>query len=80
MKILKFNSERCAPCKQLKDILEKDKPEGIEFIDLDNMNHIEEFKKYGVRTVPTLIEVDEDGNEIQRWLMSSFLHFLNTIK
>jgi thioredoxin 1 len=67
MKVLKFYAEWCGPCKALTTIIKgaKDKINvPIEELDIDNemMTSIE----YGVRSVPTMILIDENGAEIKR--------------
>lgn len=72
MKVLKFQADWCQPCKMLtntiKDDIVTDIP--IELIDLDNNSNNEEItnllKKYDVRSVPTLILLDDNGVEIRR--------------
>ena len=67
MKVLKFYAEWCGPCKSLTEIIKgaKDKIKiPIEELDIDNemMTSIE----YGVRSVPTMILIDENGVELKR--------------
>jgi len=67
MKVLKFSASWCGPCKSLSEIIEKagDKiTVPVEEIDIDsNMNKVEE---YGIRSVPTLILLDNAGIEMKR--------------
>jgi thioredoxin 1 len=67
MKVLKFYAEWCGPCKGLSMVIKgaKDKIKiPIEELDIDNemMTSIE----YGVRSVPTMILIDENGVELKR--------------
>ncbi len=67
MKLLKVSAEWCSPCKQLQKVIDNagDKiPVEIENIDLDEDSKT--AMKYNVRGVPTLILVDDTGNEIKR--------------
>jgi thioredoxin 1 len=67
MKVLKFYATWCEPCKALSKILEgaKDKiTMPIENIDIEQ--NIDLAQKYGIRGVPALVIVDEDGVEIKR--------------
>lgn len=66
MKLLKFTSTKCGPCKSLTNIIEQyyvgDTP--IEEIDIDENRELAE--QYGIRGVPTCILVDDNGIEIRR--------------
>ena len=67
MKLLKFEATWCGPCKVLSGIMEGiyDKiPVPVEIVDVDEKVHV--AVKYGVRGVPTLILVEDDGTEIKR--------------
>jgi thioredoxin 1 len=65
MKILKFYGEWCAPCKMLSVMLESvDLGIPVENIDIDD--NIELSMKYGIRGVPTMVLLNDDGVEIRR--------------
>ena len=67
MKALKFYATWCEPCKMLSKIIEgaADKiTMPIEDIDIEQ--NMELAQKYGIRGVPALVIVDEDGTEIKR--------------
>lgn len=67
MKALKFYATWCEPCKALSKIIEgaQDKiTMPIEDIDIEQ--NMELTQKYGIRGVPALVIVDEDGTEIKR--------------
>jgi thioredoxin 1 len=65
MKILKFYGEWCAPCKMLSGMLESvDLSIPVENIDIDD--NIELSMKNGVRGVPTMVLLNDDGVEIRR--------------
>ena len=66
MKVLKFYATWCGPCKGMSMMMEsmENLPE-IENIDIDQNTEL--TAKYGIRSVPTLIKLDDDGNEIGRY-------------
>lgn len=67
MKLLKFYAPWCAPCKGLTMVIEgaKDKINlPIEEVNIDE--DIDTAVKYGVRSVPTLVVVDDQGNTVKK--------------
>ncbi len=50
-----FSSNKCSPCKKLKEILERKKIK-YEEINIDTEEGWKEAKRYGVKAVPTLIK------------------------
>ncbi len=67
MKILKFSSATCMPCKQLAKIIDGlDHEVKSLFEEYTSENDITKFMEFNVRSVPTLIVVDESGNELRR--------------
>jgi thioredoxin 1 len=59
MKILRFTASWCQPCKALAKNLEEAKLNiPIEVVDIDV--HTEIASDYGIRSVPTLILIDEN--------------------
>jgi thioredoxin 1 len=67
MKLLKFYATWCAPCKGLSIVIDgvKDQLDTI-IEDIDIENNIELAQKYGVRTVPTLLLVDDNGEVVKK--------------
>jgi len=68
MKILKFSAGYCNPCKQMDTQLYgmKHQLDGVEIIHVDTDASPELAKKYNIRSIPTLIKLDDLGNEIVR--------------
>ena len=67
MKVLKFEASWCGPCKMLGKAIESVRDQTtakIEEIDIDQQP--ERATQYKVRGVPTLIILDDTGNEIKR--------------
>jgi thioredoxin 1 len=67
MKALKFEASWCQPCKMLTKIMEDaaDKiTTTVEKVDIDE--NMELAKQYGIRGVPTMVLVDDEGKEIKR--------------
>ena len=67
MKLLKFYAEWCGPCKMQSQIIKNagDKIKTpIENVDIDN--NIMMTVEHQVRSVPTLVLLDDDGKEVKR--------------
>ena len=64
MNILKFFGSWCNPCKALSKSLED---AGIEHKSIDVDENEELTEKYNVRSVPTIVILDKDDNEIGRF-------------
>lgn len=67
MKLLKFYATWCGPCKGLSMVLEGVKeqlPMSVEDIDIDA--NMDTARKYNVRSVPTMVVVNDDGSEVKR--------------
>lgn len=67
MKVLKFSASWCGPCKMLTKSIEtiRDQTDAkIEEIDIDEQP--ERAKQYQIRGVPTLVLLDNTGNEVKR--------------
>ena len=63
MKILKFYTPTCMPCKVLGKVLEK---VDVPVEEINAMENLVEVDKYNVCTTPTLIFLDENGEEVER--------------
>ena len=66
MKILKFYSDHCGPCKQQSKILDKVNVE-VESIDVENANNILLVEHYNILNLPTLVVLDDEDNVIHRF-------------
>jgi thioredoxin 1 len=67
MKVLKFYASWCAPCKQLSQVIEDNSDAitaTIESIDIEQNQEL--AIRYGIRSVPVMVVVDEAGTEIRR--------------
>ena len=67
MNILKFFGSWCNPCKALSKSLED---AGIEHQSIDVDENEELTEKYNVTSVPTIVVLDEDDNEVGRFIGS----------
>ena len=66
MKIYKFQATWCNPCKMLSKTFESVDLDGHELVEVDIDENAELAKQYGVRSVPCLVMVDDDGSELKR--------------
>ena len=67
MKLLKFEAVWCKPCSMLTAMLGEAREfitMPIEVIDIENNNDM--VIKYGIRSVPTMVVVDDDGEVLKR--------------
>ena len=65
MKIIKLGAQWCAPCKAIQPMLESVCAEygvSLEVIDIDENDDAAEF--YAVRSIPTLIYMQDDVKEL----------------
>lgn len=64
-KLIKFQASWCAPCRKLSNLMET-MTIGIpvEVVDIDS--DTESAVKFGIRSVPTLVLVDENNNVMRR--------------
>ena len=66
MKVINIGAEWCFPCKALDKQLENfDKCEVVRY-DVDEDEEIVE--KYNVRGIPVTILLDDDDNQVKRWV------------
>lgn len=65
MKLLKFYSNFCNPCKVLERIMDVNNIPH-DNIDIEEETNADIISKYNIKTVPTLILIEEDGTEVNR--------------
>lgn len=63
MKILKFYTPTCMPCRVLGKMLEKF---DVEVDSIDATQDIAKVDEYNVCTTPTLVFLDDEGKEVKR--------------
>lgn len=63
MRILKFYSPTCGPCKVMDSNL---KQAGVPYENINIITEEELTSEYGIRAVPTLIKIDDEGNVEKR--------------
>ena len=66
MEILKFTSKTCIPCRHLEKMLKEHLPKEARIDSLDAIDDRDAFYSYNVKSVPTLIFLDQLGVEIGR--------------
>jgi thioredoxin 1 len=60
-KVIRFTASWCQPCKAMASILEEiDTNIPIEVVDIDIQQDV--AIEYGIRGVPTLVKIDNNGN------------------
>lgn len=70
-RVIDFHAEWCGPCKQQEPILEDLEEEYGDTIDFDDVDVDEEqdvASQYGVRSIPTIVIEDDDGNPVERFV------------
>jgi thioredoxin-like negative regulator of GroEL len=66
-KILKFGADWCMPCKVLNKKLEDFTDCEVVKYDVDDVDE-ELLEKFKIRNIPVTILLDENEEEIQRWI------------
>ena len=68
-RLLFFTMCGCSACKAIKPIVSEEAPKAgyeLKFMDMDTDEGIDMAEKFGVRSLPTLVVVDENGSEVKR--------------
>lgn len=70
LKIVKFGTPTCGPCKLQETFLDNFVKEGfdVEIEKVDASEDMDKAEEFGVSTVPTLIVLDENGAEVKRFI------------
>lgn len=63
MQILFFSAEYCSNCPSAKKLVKENK---LDVVSFDADKNLDEFKNYIVRSVPTILVLDHNGQEIKR--------------
>lgn len=66
MKYLYFFGENCSPCKTLSPVIDSLISKGINITKINTNTQPEAVTKYGVRSVPTVMLLDDGGNVRKR--------------
>ena len=77
MRVLKFTSDKCPPCKTFD--LEFENINYKENINITTIKHPDKrFNEYKIGILPTTIQLDDNLEEVDRWHGSYFIkHILN---
>ena len=66
--LLKFYGEWCNPCKSLDGVIKNVNLSQVEYENIDISQAPDVTAHYRVRAVPTMILLDEEDNEIKRFV------------
>jgi thioredoxin 1 len=67
MKVYKFYAEWCQPCKALSKVIQEAKDKiDVEIVEFDIDSEMMTAVNYGIRSVPTMVLVDDEEKEIKR--------------
>ena len=68
MKLLYFSAPWCGPCKVFGPTMDRLAAEGINIqkVNIDTENEL--TAKYGIRSVPSVIKVDSNGNSVDMFV------------
>lgn len=64
-KVIKFSSPFCQPCKALASNLSQVNHEYV-IEDVNILDDMSKAQQYGIRGVPVLVKLDENGQEVSR--------------
>ena len=67
MRVLKFYASWCQPCKNMSKLMESmENLPKIQEVDIDEERDL--ATHFLIRSVPTLIKIDESGKEVERYV------------
>tara|TARA_R100000697_G_scaffold123445_1_gene156093 strand:+ start:715 stop:966 length:252 start_codon:yes stop_codon:yes gene_type:complete len=66
-KLIYISATWCGPCRLFSPVMNKIAALGIPVVKMDADEDQQSIAKYRVRSVPTVIKVDSNGNEISRF-------------
>ena len=66
-KLIYISATWCGPCRLFSPVMNKIAASGIPVVKMDADEDQQSVAKYRVRSVPTVIKVDLNGNEISRF-------------
>lgn len=61
MQILFFTASWCGACKQMKKQMQN-----IDYVEKDVETHASLANQYGIKTLPTFLFLDDNGDEVKR--------------
>ena len=64
--LLKFSADYCTPCKQLSKTLAEVNLQDVSYQEITVEGNLHLVKQWSIRSIPTLILLDEEGKEIKR--------------
>ena len=62
-----FTTTTCAPCKRMKEIMKDIDHTAVHLEYLDARDEAAQIVKYGIRTVPTFVMTDGDGEVVRQY-------------
>lgn len=66
MKLLKFYLPTCPPCKSLNHLIEAWGKPKYEIVNINIKENPDLKLKYGIKSVPTIVKLDDNGDEVDR--------------
>ena len=67
-KLIYVSAKWCGPCKTFSPIMSKVALSGIPVEKVDADSNSDSLTKYGVRSIPTVIKVDNNGNMLDKFV------------